>query len=208
MRLEDLNVSRDGRLASPSAERNKGSIAGVLSKVLPRSGLVLEVGSGTGQHAVHFALVMPHLTWQPTEQDEDCLRSISAWAAAEPQANVRQPLYLDVTDAQWPIEVADAIICINMIHVAPWPTTQALLRGASRILAPRRFLCLYGPYSVAGKHTSASNRAFDAQLRAMNSEWGVRDLDAVSKEGRAYNLELAQTFEMPANNLIAIFRKS
>jgi len=208
MRLEDLNASRDGRLASPSAERNRGAIAGVLSQVLPRSGLVLEVGSGTGQHVVHFAVALPHLTWQPTEQDEDCLRSISAWAAVEPQANVWQPLYLDVTDAQWPIEVADAIICINMIHIAPCSTTQALLRGASRILPPGGFLCLYGPYSVAGKHTSASNREFDAQLRAMNSEWGVRDLDAISKEARGSNIELAQTFEMPANNLIAIFRKS
>lgn len=208
MRLEDLNASRDGRLASPSAERNREAIAGVLSQVLPRSGLVLEVGSGTGQHAVHFARLMPHLTWQPTEQDEDCLRSISAWAAVEPQANVRQPLYLDVTDAQWPIVVADAIICINIIHIAPWSTTQALLRGASRILPPGGFLCLYGPYRVAGKHTSASNRAFDEQLRAMNSEWGVRDLDAVLKEARAYNIEPAQTFEMPANNLIAILRKS
>jgi SAM-dependent methyltransferase len=208
MRLEDLNTSRDGRLASPSAERNRGPIAEALSQVLPRSGLVLEVGSGTGQHAVHFARVMPHLTWQPTDQDEDCLRSIFAWAAAEPQANVRQPLYLDVTDAQWPIAVADAVICINMIHIAPWSTTQALLRGASRILPTGGFLCLYGPYRIAGKHTSASNRAFDGQLRAMNSEWGVRDLDAVSNEARIYNIEFAQTFEMPANNLIAIFRKS
>ena len=208
MQLEDLNASRDGRLASPSAERNRGVIAGVLSQVLPQSGLVLEVGSGTGQHAVHFARLMPHLTWQPTEQDEDCLRSISAWAAVEPLANVRQPLYLDVTDTRWPIEVADAIICINMIHISPWSTTQALLRGAKHILPPAGLLCLYGSFRVAGKHTSASNRAFDAQLRAMNSEWGVRDLDAVSTEARAYNIELARTFEMPANNLIAIYRKS
>ena len=208
MQLEDLNASRDGRLASPSAERNRGVIAGVLSQVLPQSGLVLEVGSGTGQHAVHFARLMPHLTWQPTEQDEDCLRSISAWAAVEPLANVRQPLYLDVTDTRWPIELADAIICINMIHISPWSTTQALLRGAKHILPPAGLLCLYGPFRVAGKHTAASNRAFDAQLRAINSEWGVRDLDAVSTEARAYNIELARTFEMPANNLIAIYRKS
>ena len=208
MQLEDLNASRDGRLASPSAERNRGVIAGVLSQVLPQSGLVLEVGSGTGQHAVHFARLMPHLTWQPTEQDEDCLRSISAWAAVEPLTNVRQPLYLDVTDTRWPIEVADAIICINMIHISPWSTTQALLRGAKHILPPAGLLCLYGPFRVAGEHTAASNRAFDAQLRAMNSEWGVRDLDAVSTEARAYNIELARTFEMPANNLIAIYRKS
>jgi SAM-dependent methyltransferase len=208
MRLEDLNASDDGRLASPSAQRNREPIAEVLAEVLPQSGLVLEVGSGTGEHAVHFARVMPHLIWQPSEQDKDCLRSISAWAAFEGQANVRQPLYLEVTDAQWPIEAADAIICINMIHIAPWSVARALLRGASRILPPGGLLCLYGPYRVAGKHTSASNRAFDAQLRAINSEWGVRDLDAVSNKARAFNVELERTFKMPANNLIAVLRKS
>ena len=207
MRLEDLDASGDGRLTSPSAARNKEPIAAVLSQVLPRSGLVLEVGSGTGEHAVHFARVMPHLAWQPTEQDEECLRSICAWAAVETQANVRQPRYLDVIDAQWPIEAADAIICINMIHVAPWAATQGLLRGSSRILPPAGLLCLYGPYRVGDKHWSTSNKAFDAQLRAINAEWGVRDLDAVSNEARVFNIELERTFEMPANNLIAVFRK-
>ena len=207
MRLEDLDASEDGRLTSPSAARNKEPIATVLSQVLPRSGLVLEVGSGTGEHVVHFARVMPHLGWQPTEQDEECLRSIRAWAAVETTANVLQPLYLDVIDAQWPIEAADAIICINMIHIAPWAVTQGLLRGSSRILPPAGLLCLYGPYRVGGKHSSASNRAFDAQLRAINAKWGVRDLDAVSNEARAFNIELERTFEMPANNLIAVFRK-
>jgi len=186
MRLEDLNASNDGRLASPSAQRNKVPIAEVLAQVLPQAGLVLEVGSGTGEHTIHFARVMPHLTWQPSERDQACLRSISA---LEAQPNVRQPLYLDVTDALWPIVAADAIICINMIHIAPWLAVQALLRGASRILPCGDVLCLYGPYRVMGKHTSASNRAFDAQLRAMNSEWGVRDLDAVSTEARAFNLD-------------------
>ena len=187
MRLEDLNASDDGRLASPSAERNREPIAEVLAQVLPQSGLVLEVGSGTGEHAVHFARAMPHLTWQPSEQDAACLRSISSWIAVEAQTNVRPPLSLDVANAQWPIAAADAIICINMIHIAPWSATQALLRGAKRILPIGGLLCLYGPYRVAGKHTSASNRAFDAQLRAMNSDWGVRDLDAVSNEARALN---------------------
>src|SRR5262245_3208176 len=208
MRLEDLNASDDGRLASPSAARNREPIAEVLAEVLPQSGLVLEVGSGTGEHAVHFARVMPHLTWQPSERDEACLRSISAWASVEARANVRQSLYLDVTDAQWPIVAADAIICINMFHIAPWSVAQALLRGASRILPPGGPLCLYGPFRIAGKHTSASNRAFDAQLRAMNSEWGVRDLDAVSHEAQSFNIELERTFQMPANNLIAVFRRS
>jgi SAM-dependent methyltransferase len=208
MRLEDLNASDDGRLASPSAQRNREAIAEVLAEVLPHSGLVLEVGSGTGEHAVHFARVMPHLIWQPSDRDNDCLRSISAWEAIEAQANVRQPLYLDVADAQWPVMAADAVICINMIHIAPWSVAQALLRGASRILPSGGLLCLYGPYLVAGKHTSASNRAFDAQLRAINSEWGVRNLDAVSNEARAFNVELERIFQMPANNLIAILRKS
>ena len=207
MRLEDLDASEDGRLTSPSAARNKEPIAKTLSQILPRSGLVLEIGSGTGEHVVHFARVMPQLGWQPTEQDEECLRSICAWAAVETNANVRQPLYLDVIDAQWPIETADAIICINMIHITPWAATQGLLRGSSRILPPAGLLCLYGPYRVRGKHSSASNRAFDAQLRAINAEWGVRDLDAVSNEARAFNIELERTFEMPANNLIAVFRK-
>ena len=208
MRLEDLNDTGDGRLASPSAERNREPIAKILSQILPQSGLVLEVASGTGEHAIHFARVMPHLTWQPSEQDKDCLRSISAWAAVEVQANVLQPLYLDVTDAQWPIATAAAIVCINMIHIAPWSVAQALLRGASRILPPGGLLCLYGPYRVAGKHTSASNREFDAQLRAMNSEWGVPDLDAMANEARTFNIELARTFQMPANNLVTVFRKS
>ena len=115
---------------------------------------------------------------------------------------------LMVTDAQWPVMAADAVICINMIHIAPWSVAQALLRGASRILPSGGLLCLYGPYRVAGKHTSASNRAFDTHLRAINSEWGVRDLDAVSNEARAFNVELERIFQMPANNLIAILRKS
>jgi SAM-dependent methyltransferase len=208
MRLEDLSTSDDGRLASPSAARNREAIAEALAQVLPQEGLVLEVGSGTGEHVVHFARVMPHLAWQPSEQDVVCLRSISAWVAVGAQANVRQPVFLDVASAEWPIAAADAIICINMIHIAPWSAAQALLGGASRILPAGGTLCLYGPYRVAGTHTSASNRAFDAQLRATNSEWGVRDLDAVSSAARGFNLDLERTFQMPANNLIAVFRKS
>jgi len=208
MRLEDLKASDDARLASPSAERNREPIAKVLAEVLPHSGLVLEVGSGTGEHAIHFARVMPHVIWQPSEQDADCLRSIQGWLAFEKLLNVLPAVRLDVHDDQWPIERADAIVCINMIHIAPWSVAQALLRGASRILLSGGLLCMYGPYCVAGKHTSASNRAFDAQLRAINPEWGVRDLDAISNEARAFNVELERTFQMPANNLIAVFRKS
>ena len=207
MRLEELDASIDGRLWSPSAERNRQPIAEVLSRVLPQSGLVLEVGSGTGQHAVHFARVMPHLTWQPSEQDADCLRSISAWASIEDQLNMRPPLSLDINAEQWPIEATDAVVSINLIHIAPWSATHALLRGASSILPASGLLCLYGPYRVGGKHTSASNRAFDAQLRAVNPGWGVRDLDEVSDGASAVDLEFVRTFEMPANNLLVVFRK-
>src|SRR6266571_1601291 len=135
MRLEDLDASTDGRLWSPSAERNRQPIAEVLSRVLPQSGLVLEVGSGTGQHAVHFAREMPKLTWQPSEQDADCLRSISAWVSIEAQANMRPPLYLDINAERWPIEATDAVVSINLLHIAPWSATHALLRGASSILS-------------------------------------------------------------------------
>jgi SAM-dependent methyltransferase len=207
MRLEDLGTSADGRLFSPSAERNRQPIAEELSRVLPQSGLVLEVGSGTGQHAVHFARVMPHLIWQPSEQDADCLRSVAAWVATEARPNVRSPVYLDINAERWPIDAADAVVSINLIHIAPWSATQALLRGASSILPAAGPLCFYGPYRVAGKHTSASNRAFDAQLQAVNPEWGVRDLDEVSSEARTVDLEFVRTFEMPANNLIVVFRK-
>jgi SAM-dependent methyltransferase len=207
MRLEDLNATDDGRLASPSAARNREAIAKVLSQFLPQSGLVLEIASGTGEHAVHLAHVMPNLIWQPSEQDKDCLRSISTWAAAEMRENVLQPLCLDVTDAQWPIAAADAIVCINMLHIAPWSAAQALLRGAKRILPPRGLLCLYGPYRLAGKHTSASNQAFDMQLRATNSEWGVRDLEETAHEARTFDLKLARTIDMPANNLVVVFEK-
>jgi SAM-dependent methyltransferase len=208
MRVENLNASDDDRLCSPSVERNRQPIADVLLQVLPTTDLVLEVGSGTGEHVVHFARAMPHVIWQPSEQDADCLRSIQGWLAFEKLLNVLPAVRLDVHDDQWPIERADAIVCINMIHIAPWSVAQALLRGASRILRSGGVLCLYGPYRLKSKHTSASNQAFDAQLRAINPEWGVRDLDAISNEARAFNVELERTFQMPANNLIAVFRKS
>ena len=207
MRLEVLDASADGRLSSPSASRNKQPIGEVFSRVLPPSGLVLEVGSGTGEHAVHFARLMPRLTWQPSEQDADCLRSISAWESADAQPNLRSPLYLDINAETWPIEAADAIVSINLIHIAPWSATHALMRGASRTLVPAGLLCLYGPFQMQGMHTSVSNRAFDEQLRVANSEWGVRDLDEVSAVANVEGLKCMEIVEMPANNLIVVFRK-
>ena len=185
MRLEDLDATTHGRLMSPSAQRNKEPIARVLSQILPETGVVLEIGSGTGEHVVHFARVLPDSTWQPSEVDADCLRSIAGWTAFEGLPNVRPTLRLDVNDAPWPIEAVDAIVCINMIHIAPWPATQALMRGASVALRESGLLCLYGPYRIRGKHISASNRAFDAQLRAENPEWG----SATSKTWRRWPVQ-------------------
>jgi SAM-dependent methyltransferase len=174
MRLEELDASTHGRLMSPSAQRNKEPIAHVLSQILPEAGVVLEISSGTGEHIVHFARLMPRITWQPSEVDADCLRSIAGWVAFEGLANVRPTLRLDVNDAPWPVGPVDAIVCINMIHIAPWPATQALMRGAGAALRGSGLLCLYGPYRIRGKHTSPSNHAFDAQLRAGNPDGSPR----------------------------------
>jgi hypothetical protein len=196
-----------GRLVSPSAERNKGPIGEILCRMLPPNGRVVEIASGTGQHVVHFANMMPNLTWQPTERDGDCLRSIAGWLALKAPPNVRTPLHLDVHEAPWPLRSADGIVCINMVHIAPWSATQALMRGAGRMLPAAGIMYLYGPYKKGGQHTSASNQAFDAQLRAADPLWGVRDLEEMTKVATTENFNLQCTCEMPANNLSLIFRK-
>ena len=204
---DELSVLPSDRLFSPSAERNKVPISAVLSQVLPEHGAVLEVGSGTGQHVVQFARAMPKLTWQPSERDADCLRSIRAWVSVEALPNVRPPLYLDVCDLPWPIESAAALVCINMIHIAPWPATEALLCGAGSLLRGGGLVCLYGPFKRAGRHTSRSNQSFDALLRRQDAQWGVRDLDDVSRLADGAGLDLLQTYEMPSNNLTLVLRK-
>lgn len=205
-RCENLDVRADGRLVSPSAERNKGPICEVLARVLPEHGIVLEVGSGTGEHIVHFARAMPGLTWQPTERDADCLQSIAGWLGVESLMNVRAPLLLDVSEP-WPVSSVAAVVCINMIHIAPWSVTQALCRGCKTTVSGGGLLFLYGPYRQQGRHTSLSNDAFDRQLRGENPDWGVRDLDDVAQLAGAEGFDLRETYEMPANNLSVIFRK-
>ena len=207
MRCENLDNLAGGRLVSPSAERNKAPIAEVLKQSLPGQGLVLEVSSGTGQHVVHFARAMPYLTWQPSERDEDCLQSIAHWLAAEPLGNVRAPLRLDVSDQPWPVGSAEAVVCINMIHIAPWSAAEALFHGAKTVLGPGGTLFLYGPFRREGGHTSPSNKAFDRQLRSQNPEWGVRDLDDVARHAEAQGFGAAEIHEMPANNISVVFRK-
>jgi hypothetical protein len=190
-----------------TAERNKGPIAEVLARALPENGTVLEVSSGTRQHIVHFARAIPHLVWQPTERDPDCLQSIAAWLAAQPLTNVNAPLYIDVHQKVWPVTQIAAAVCINMIHIAPSSATDALLRGANTIMSSGGILILYGPYRRHGQHTSPSNEAFDRQLRAQNPEWGVRDLEEVALIADAKGFDVHEICEMPANNLAVIFRK-
>jgi SAM-dependent methyltransferase len=207
MRCENVDSLVGDRLVSPSAERNKAPVADVLCRVLPDQGLVLEVSSGTGQHVVHFARAMPHLMWQPTERDADNLRSIASWRAAEALPNVLEPIRLDVVDQPWPISSAAAVICLNMIHIAPWAAAEALICGAEEILAPGGILFLYGPYRREGRHTAPSNEAFDRQLRAQNPDWGVRDLEEVARLAARHGFDAPEIHEMQANNLSVVFRK-
>ena len=206
MRCEELGVLGSDRLVSLSAERNKAAIAEVLAHILPERGLVLEVGSGTGQHVVHLARAMPTLTWQPSECDHECLRSIAAWLATEKLSNVRAPLHLDVSASPWPINSAAALVSINMIHIAPWSAAECLFRGGAALLSAGGLLCLYGPFRRQGRRTAPSNEAFDAQLRAQNPDWGVRDLEDVVRLADETGLDLLRTCEMPSNNLTAVFR--
>jgi SAM-dependent methyltransferase len=195
-----------GGFDSPAAERNKEPILRVLQRVLPPTGTVLEIASGTGQHAVHFARALPRLTWQPSEPDADLRAVIAARIAAAAAPNLRAPLTLDVLDARWPNVAADAIVCINMIHIAPAAATDALFRHAARLLGPGAPLVLYGPFKIGGAHTAPSNDAFDRSLRARNAEWGVRDLADVARAASAHAIELVGTEALPANNLAVELR--
>ena len=198
----------DGKWFTSSAERNKDPILAVLARVLPKRGIVLEIASGTGQHVLHFAKALPGLTWQPSDPDPE-LRASTALRVKEQQlANVNRPIDLDVSRLPWPSQTADAVVCINMIHVAPWSATLALLEGAKALLPAQRVLFLYGPYRRFGKHTSKSNEQFDSDLRAQDPEWGLRDLEAVSEAAASSGFVLAEVVEMPANNFSLIFKRT
>lgn len=197
----------DARETAPSPERNKQPILEVLTRVLPPRGLVLEIGSGTGQHVAHFAQGLPALTFQPSEMDVAWHASIGAWTSAGQLANVKPPLAIDVTKLPWPISAADAIVCINVIHIAPWEATLALMAGAGSILPVGGVLVTYGPYLRGGAHTAPSNEAFDASLRARNPRWGVRDIDTVARVASHAGLALEEAVPMPANNFTLVWRK-
>ena len=201
-------MNRQEARTAPAAERNKEPILAVLRRVLPKSGLVLEIASGTGQHVVHFAAALPKLTWQPSDPDPESRRSIDAWIAETELQNILPPLALNVHDHPWPLERAEAVVCINMAHISPWQATLDLMSGAARLLRAEGVLFLYGPYRRFGAHTAPSNEVFDASLRARNPEWGVRDVEAVADVAASHGFAPEQVVEMPANNLSVIFRRS
>jgi len=206
LKQQGRNIT-DRRWQCPAAERNKAPILDVLRRVLPNKGSVLEVASGTGQHVMYFADALPGLAWQPSDPDPELRELITARLHGVSLDNVEVPVDLDVLSTPWPVTRADAVICINMLHVAPWQATVALLRGAANTLPVLGILFLYGPYRRSGVPTASSNRAFDDELRARNPEWGIRDLDAVVELAAQTGLGLDEVVEMPANNLSVIFSK-
>jgi SAM-dependent methyltransferase len=196
-----------GGLHAAATERNRGPILEVLRRVLPSEGLVLEIASGTGQHVAHFAPALGALRWQPTEASPEKLASIVAWSAASGAPNIAAPVLLDVERAPWPVAHADAIVNINMVHIAPWSAAEALFRGASRVLTPPGLLYVYGPFMRGGRHTAPSNQAFDERLRGEDPRWGVRDVGDLDRLAGSSGFAPAEIVEMPANNLSLVFRR-
>jgi hypothetical protein len=196
------------RRHAPATLRNRAPILEVLRRVLPDSGVLLEVASGSGEHAVHFAAALPGWTFQPTDVDPGALPSIAAWIAETGVANVRPPLQLDVTAEAWPVGTVDAVFSANMVHIAPPEAALGLMAGAGRHLGAGGVLVVYGPFRIGGEHTAPSNAAFDADLRARDPRWGVRDLEWLQELAAAHGLTFEQRVPMPANNQTLIFRKS
>jgi hypothetical protein len=193
---------------APAASRNREPIAAVLRGVLPTRGTILEVASGTGEHAVHFASLWPELRWQPSDPDLGAIASIRAWRAEAGLANLLEPVVLDAAADGWPVAAADAVLCINMVHISPWSATEGLMRGAGRLLAAGAPLVLYGPYRRAGVPIAPSNEAFDESLKARDPQWGLREVEAVEAEAASHGFRFDRLFEMPANNLSVVFRKT
>ena len=196
------------RRTSPATARNREPILAVLQRVLPANARVLEIASGAGEHAVFFARAMPGVRWQPSDPDVGARESIAAWIAEEGLANLAPPLAIDVRAPKWGGEgeaPPDAIVAINMIHISPWEATLGLVAGAARVLRIGGLLYTYGPYMRDGRHTAASNEAFDVSLRARDPSWGVRDVADVERAALAQGLKLREAVDMPANNLSLVF---
>ena len=192
---------------APAAARNREPIAAVLVHELPASGTVLEVASGTGEHALHFAAAFPHLAWQPSDPDAAARASIAAWREGGGLANLMPPLALDAATASWEGLAADALLCINMVHISPLAATEGLLAGAAALLPPGGPLILYGPYFEEGVPTAPSNLAFDADLKARNPAWGLRQAEWLDTAAAAQGLARTARYEMPANNIMLVYRR-
>lgn len=200
-------MSADPRRYAPAAGRNRAPIVEVLRRVLPARGLVLELASGSGEHSLYFAQELPALTFQPSDLEPAALASIDAWRVHRGLPNVLPPLRIDTTEARWPIEHADAVLCINMVHIAPWSAALGMFAGAARLLPPGGVLFMYGPYKIGGVHTAPSNARFDEGLRAQDPSWGVRDLESLQQVAQGHALQLRETVAMPANNFSLVFIK-
>lgn len=198
----------DARRSALYVARNTEPITDVLRGILPDEGMVLEVASGSGEHVLAFAKAFPHLLWQPTDADPVALRSVDAWRSADNLPNLLGSVHLDAGAGEWPVQEADAILCINMVHISPWTATQGLMAGAGKLLAKGCPLYLYGAYRQEDVETAPSNEAFDQSLRARNPEWGVRKLEDVAAEAGRHSLVLDTVVPMPANNLSVVFRKA
>lgn len=198
-----------GARVAPSTARNRDPILLVLKPRLPGGGLVLEIAAGAGEHAVYNAAALPGLQWRPTDADAEALASIAAWRRHAGLPNLLPPLRLDASDPDnWPVDRADAVVNINMIHISPWSATQGLMAGAGRVLPSGGVLFLYGPYLERDVRTARSNLDFDQSLRRRNPAWGIRHLDEVTAAAAAHGLELFERIAMPANNLSLVFRKA
>jgi len=197
----------DQRRSAPAAARNVAPIIAVLEQWLPAQGSVLELASGTGEHAVAFARHFPHLGWQPSDVSPDALRSIAAWREADGSPNLAPPLTLDAGNPDWPIDRADAVLSINMVHISPWSAALGLLDGAAHVLEPGAPLILYGPWIEEGVDTAPSNQAFDADLRRRNPDWGLRTVEPFAAAAATRGLDLAERRAMPANNLMLLLRR-
>jgi SAM-dependent methyltransferase len=197
----------DARRYAPATARNREPIAAVLREELPSSGLVLEVASGTGEHAAYFAGLFPGLDWQPSDPNPASLESIAAWREEAGLPNLRAPVQLDASASDWPVTAADSVLCINMVHISPWEATLGLLAGAARLLPPGGLLILYGPYFRDAVETAPSNLAFDMDLQARNPQWGLRHLEEVDREAIKVGLEPSRLVEMPANNIMRVYRR-
>jgi len=201
------DAGSDARQHAPAAARNRDPIARELARILPSAGMVLEVASGSGEHAVHFARLFPKLQWQPTDPSAEALASIAAWRAQSGLSNLLPPVQLDAASDQWRVQSADAMFCANMIHIAPWRAAEGLMAGAGRVLAPGGGLITYGPYLEPEVETAASNLAFDRSLKDRNPQWGLRDRTEVEALAARNGLSLSERVAMPANNLLLVWRK-